>query len=133
MEGPIHTYKTFVSFGETDASGRIYYGSMYAVVHRAVEDFAMKKNIYSEWFANKEWATPVRHSEADYLAELNAGSEVDVHLYMDRIGETSFTWRFEVMHKGTLAAKVKVTHVTVDLKTGKKRPNPESLRQHLQL
>lgn len=109
MEKPIHTYKTFVSFGETDASKRIYYASIYALVHRSVEDFALAKNIYKEWFDNSDWVTPVRHSEAEYLAELNAGSEVEVQLFLDRIGQTSFTWRFEVFSEGNLAAKVRVT------------------------
>lgn len=124
----IHTQNTFVSFGDTDASGRIYYANIYGLVHKAVEDFALKAGIYKKWFCNTEWSTPVRHSEAEYLAELKSGDEVKIDLYVEKIGNSSFTWYFEVFHKDTLAAKVRVTHVTIDLKTGKPQAVPAELK-----
>lgn len=129
----LHTYKTFISFSETDASGRIYYGSIYMVAHKAIEDFAFQNKIYDNWFANPDWATPVVHSEADYKKELRSGSPVTIEVYIDKIGTTSFNVRFEFINEGDPAATVKVTHVSVDLKTKKPRPVPEELRRSFEV
>ena len=125
----VHTYETFISFADTDASGRIYYSNIYMVAHRALEDFALKNNVYEEWFTNKDWATPVRHSEADYKKELRSGSKVKIEVYIDKIGNSSFSVRFEIYNEGEPAATVKVTHVTVDIKTKNTRPVPEDLKK----
>lgn len=124
----LHRYESFVSFGDTDASGRIYFANIYNLAHRAIEDFAMKNNFYDLWFANKDWATPVRHSQADYLSELNSGSPVSIDVYLEKVGNSSFTWRYEVLSNGKPAAIIKITHVTVDLKTKRPIPVPESLK-----
>lgn len=124
----LHTQNTFVSFGDTDASGRIYYANIYGLAHKAFEEFAIQSSKYQNWFNNSEWTTPVRHSEAEYISELRSGYEVKIDLYIGKIGNTSFTWYFEIFHKDKIAAKVSVTHVTVDLKTGKACPVPEELK-----
>ncbi len=123
----IHSYNTFITFEETDASGRIYFSNIFKVAHRAMEDFALKNNVYEQWFTNSEWATPVRHSEADFKKELRSGSKVQIDMFVDKIGNTSFKIRFEISSEGEPAATVNVTHVAVDTQSKSPRPVPEEL------
>ena len=126
---PIHTWKSFISFGDTDLAQRIYFARIFDFGHRCMEDFALKKNIYADWFQNEKLATPVRHTEAEYLKSLIAGDQVEVRMFKERLGNTSFTLKYEVYKGDELAAKVLITHVTIDRKTGKSTEVPKLLKE----
>jgi len=116
---PIHIWKTWISFGDTDPAKRIYFARIFEFGHRCLEDFALKKGLYPSWFgAQVEWGTPVRHAEADYFKPLLPGDEIEVRMFGHKLGKTSFTLRYDIFKKDELMATVKITHVTVNMKTG---------------
>lgn len=126
-EKKLHAYKTWVSFADTDPAQRIYFARIFDIAHRCLEDFALRNEYYDRWFKNMEWATPIRHTEAEYFKALMPGDPLEVHLYADSMGKSSFTWRYVVLRENEIVAAVKTTHVTVDLKTSDKKPIPEEL------
>lgn len=126
---PIHVWNTWISFGDTDPARRIYFVRIFEFAHRCLEDYAIKKGIYSKWFEKVEWGTPVRHSEAEYLKPLRPGDEVQIKMFAEKLGKTSFTWRFEVFKADELMAVVKTTHVTVHIEKGITGPVPDSVRE----
>ena len=123
----LHDYKTWVTFADTDPAQRIYFARILDIAHRCLEDFALKNKYYDRWFKNMEWATPIRHTEAEYFKALFPGDALNVHMFADEIGKSSFTWRYVILRENEIVASVKTTHVTVDLKTGEKKPVPEEL------
>lgn len=125
---PIHIWKSWISFGDTDPAQRIYFSRIFEFGHRCLEDFALNNNLYSKWFKKVEWGTPVRHAEAEYFKPLEPGDEIEVRMFGDRLGKTSFTLRYEIFKQDALMAQVKITHVTINMKTGATGPVIESVR-----
>ena len=64
---PVHIYKTWISFSDTDSAKRIYFANIFDKAHRCIEDFALKKSIHKQWFKDFDWATPVVNAEANLI------------------------------------------------------------------
>ena len=123
----LHKYKTWVSFGDTDPAQRIYFVRIFEMAHRCAEHYALRGGFYDLWFKNSEWVTPVRHTEGEYFRPLFPGDELEVHMYSDSFGESSFTLRFVLVRGADIVAPVKTTHVAVNAKTGKKAKLPDEI------
>ena len=128
-DSKLHTYKTFVSFGDTDSAKRIYFARVFDIAHKCLEDFAQSKGYYERWFNKMEWATPIIHTEADYNQGLFAGDEIEVHLYPGELGNTSLQFQYVFEKDGKKVATVKTVHVSLDLETGEKKAVPTELAE----
>ncbi len=75
----------------------------------------------------------VRRAEVDYLRPFAWGDTVEAHVRIDRIGTTSLTQRFELLHAATgeLHAKIMMTVVNVHLPTGRPVPLSDAVRAYL--
>lgn len=72
------------------------------------------------------------HCEADYLAPLKLGDHLDIHMYVEHIGRTSFTFCYNIYKKdGLEAGTAKTVHVAIDKETGKKVAIPSMLLEIL--
>ena len=74
----------------------------------------------------------VAHSEVDYLIPITKfGVDYDVNLWVENIGNTSFTVAYEVVRDGVVFAKMKTVQVMIDIKMMKPRPINEVERAFL--
>ena len=74
----------------------------------------------------------VAHSEVDYLLPITKfGVDYDVNLWVESIGNTSFTMAYEVTRDGVVFAKMKTVQVMIDLAKMKSRPISETERAFL--
>jgi acyl-CoA thioester hydrolase len=74
----------------------------------------------------------VAHSEVDYLLPITKfGVDYDVNLWVESIGNTSFTMAYEVTRDGVIFAKMKTVQVMIDLAKMKSRPISEAERAFL--
>jgi acyl-CoA thioester hydrolase len=74
----------------------------------------------------------VAHSEVDYLIPITKfGVDYDVNLWVENIGNTSFTVAYEVVKDGVVFAKMKTVQVMIDIKMMKPRPINEVERAFL--
>ena len=75
----------------------------------------------------------VAHADVYFLAPIfEGGIYVDVSLWVESIGNSSFTMIYEIVNKGTLCARVKTVQVAVDESVAKSRPLNEEERAFLQ-
>jgi acyl-CoA thioester hydrolase len=75
----------------------------------------------------------VAHADVDFLAPIfEGGIYVDVELWVESIGNSSFTMIYEIKNKGALCARVKTVQVAVDESVAKSRPLIDEERRFLQ-
>jgi acyl-CoA thioester hydrolase len=74
----------------------------------------------------------VARAELDFKLPIYDGNIfVDVTLWVESIGTSSFTMVYEITHDGQLLARVKTVQVTISPETKKSRPINETEREFL--
>lgn len=128
--------KNKVRMHDTDVAGIIYFQKQFRFAHDALEDFAESEGIkFAEVFANNDYVFVIVHAEADYMAPLMLGDNLDIQVGVEHIGNSSFAIRYLIYKAGNLAGTVKTVHVTLDGKARTKIPIPndllKALKKHL--
>lgn len=75
----------------------------------------------------------VVRSEIDFLAELHFGSDVDLTLALEKVGNSSLVVLQEIRQGDSLACRARTTLVYFDTQTRRSQPIPEALRPVLEL
>ena len=125
------TSKVFVRWADLDAFGHGNNAVYLTYAELARVDWGGKE------FAPKQGSSvlvemTVAHSEADYLLPITKfGVDYDVNLWVESIGNTSFTMAYEVTKDGVVFAKMKTVQVMIDLAKMKSRPISEAERAFL--
>lgn len=74
----------------------------------------------------------VARAEVDFLAPIHqSGSTLDVEIYIEKIGNSSFVMVYEMFQGGILRARGKTVQVGVDMETEKSRPLRDYEREYL--
>jgi acyl-CoA thioester hydrolase len=125
------TSKVFVRWADLDAFGHVNNAVYLTYSELARVDWGGKQ------FAPKDPGSvlvemTVAHSEVDYLIPITKfGVDYDVNLWVESIGNTSFTMAYEVTRDGVIFAKMKTVQVMIDLAKMKSRPISEAERAFL--
>jgi YbgC/YbaW family acyl-CoA thioester hydrolase len=120
-----------VRFGDTDASGRIFYVSLLNHFDAAESEFLRYLGVGYREIQDRKVGFPRVRVECDYTGALVYDDLMRIAVTVDRIGRSSFTLAFDVSVEGRNAARGKVTIVCVDRETAKSIPLPEKLRAAL--
>ncbi|MGZ3769220.1 MAG: acyl-CoA thioesterase [Bdellovibrio sp.] len=136
MNQIFRTKKT-LKFRESDPAGIMFFGNIYGFAHDAFEEFIVSAGYkYEEWFKEKEYIIPIRHSEADFLAPLIPGKTYDISVTVESFGETSFKMKYVFSSSDAGKEKghviVRMVHSFVLVKTMQKAPIPEIVKTRLQ-
>ena len=74
----------------------------------------------------------VARAEVDYIAPIyEGGAFVDVHLWVESVGNSSFTLNYEISSNGVLHARIKTVQVAISMETKKSRPITDIEREFL--
>jgi acyl-CoA thioester hydrolase len=74
----------------------------------------------------------VARAEVDFIVPIyEGGLFVDVHIWVEAIGTSSFTLNYEISSKGVLHARIKTVQVAISLETKKSRPLSDTEREFL--
>src|SRR5262245_28724823 len=119
-------YETRVRFGDTDASGRIFYANLLRHFDAAETEFIRSIN-----WSYKNLGFPRAHVEMDFMIALAYDDTRSIAVTVDRVGTTSYTLAFHVTSDGREAAKGKIVVVAIDRSTGRPVALPEQLRAAL--
>ena len=123
--------KQYVRWGDLDAFGHVNNAVYLTYSELARVEWGGKQ------FAPKDPGSvlvemTVAHSEVDYLIPITKfGVDYDVNLWVENIGNTSFTVAYEVVRDGVVFAKMKTVQVMIDIKMMKPRPINEVERAFL--
>jgi acyl-CoA thioester hydrolase len=121
-------FQSRVRFGDTDASGRIYYVSLLNHLDAAEAEFLRSLGVGYREIQDRKTGFPRVRVECDYTGALVYDDLMDIAVTVDRVGRASFTLAFDVTVEGRPAANGKVTIVCVDRDTQRSIPLPEKLR-----
>jgi acyl-CoA thioester hydrolase len=132
----IYTNQQFVRWDDIDAFGHVNNAKYLTYIQEARFQWS-----WYQYAAKNEKPTLVEmvvaKAEVDYLVPIYEGGRFyDITLWVEQIGNSSFTLGYEVIgDNGVVHAKVKTVQVAVSMETKKSRPltDPERefLKQHL--
>jgi YbgC/YbaW family acyl-CoA thioester hydrolase len=131
MPGKPFVYQSRVRFGDTDASGRIFYVSLLHHFDAAEAEFLRSLGVGYSVIQDHHTGFPRVRVECDYTGALVYDDLMDIAVTVDRVGGASFTLAFNVTVEGRPAAHGKVTVVSIDRQKQRPIPLPEKLRAAL--
>ena len=74
----------------------------------------------------------VARAEVDFIVPIyEGGLFVDVHMWVESVGTSSFVLNYEISSKGVLHARIKTVQVAISLETKKSRPLADTEREFL--
>ncbi len=114
------TNKQYVRWGDLDAFGHVN-NSTYLIFAQEAR-YAWSKMI----------EMVVARAEVDFIAPIYTGDiYIDVEIWVNKIGTSSFGVTYEMKHENELLAVVKTVQVTVSMDTKKSRPLKDAEREFL--
>ena len=120
MDQPLHRYTGKVAFADTDASGWMHFPNIFRYVEAAEHECLRKRGVLV--YERDQGGWPRVKVSSEFKKPLLTGDDIEVHLRISEVGNSSLTWQFEVFQaNGDLAAHGSMTTVRVD-HTGKPQP-----------
>jgi acyl-CoA thioester hydrolase len=112
---------------DTDAAGIWHHSTAVRWTEDAEASLHRRLGIISETFG----ATPRAHVGYDFLSPLQFDDEVEVHLAVVKVGQSSVEYQITVEHQGELAVTGRMVTVLIDAATQRKQVWPDQLREAL--
>lgn len=125
-------HKAFVRWDDLDAMGHVNNAKYLTLAQEGRFEWSFVQNAQGN---NRPGFLEmvVAHAEIDFLAPIfEGGIYVDVALWVENIGNSSFTMLYEIKNKEQLCARVKTVQVAVDESVAKSRPLNDEERAFLQ-
>jgi len=126
-----HNFKCQVRWGDLDAFMHVNNAAYLTYIQEARVDFT----VYSRQRSNLQPVLiemVVAHADIDYINPIyDAGIEIDIDVWVSKIGTSSFVLQYELSKAGTIYAKAKTVQVTVSMDTKSSRPVNEQEREFL--
>ncbi|PYS90549.1 MAG: thioesterase [Acidobacteria bacterium] len=115
------TTRIIVRFGEADPAGLVYYPHLFHYCHIALEEFfAARCGItYEQLRARERVGFPTVNVQAEFLTPLVYGDEVEVEIFVSRVGRTSATFEYVLRRASdrTPCARATLVQVAMNLDT----------------
>lgn len=112
--------KQYVRWGDLDAFGHVNNATY--LVYAQEARFAWSKMI----------EMVVARAEVDFIAPIYTGDiYIDVEIWVNKIGNSSFGLTYEMKNGDELLARIKTVQVTVSMDTKKSRPLKDAEREFL--
>ena len=125
-------WKTRLLFVDTDASGRIHYSALFRHVEAAEMEFFRSLGRPFGGMAKDELKFPRVRVEADYKAPLVCDDILDIHVWVARIGRSSYTMAYSIRKGDVEAASARLVFACMSLKSQASHPLPPELVEKLQ-
>ncbi len=127
------TTKNKVRMHDTDMAGILYFPRQFRFAHDALEDFIESEGMtFEQIFHHEKFVFVIVHAESDYYLPVKVGDSLDIHLYVERIGSSSFTIAYKIYRDEVLVGAAKTIHVSLESDTRTKIPIPAKLRKSLE-
>lgn len=122
-----------VRFRHADPAGIMFFGNVYKIAHDTYEDFITYLGFeWSDWFKNEDWAVPIRHSSCEHFRPMFPSKVYDVHVFVERIGKSSFTLKYVFVEGDDAYCEVSLVHTFYNIKSHTKMTMPSDIRDRLE-
>jgi 1,4-dihydroxy-2-naphthoyl-CoA hydrolase len=124
-------YRTKIRLKDTDATGVLYFSEQFKFAQEAFEEFLKSRGCTWDDLMGSECFLPVVHAEADYLAPLRVGDNLEVCLSVGKVGTSSVTldYTFHDPDRKVEVGRAKIVHVATCQKSRLAVPIPKFLRE----
>jgi len=116
-----HHGKTYVRWNDLDAFGHINNANYLTFIQEVRADFTWYSRIANglkPMFSDMV----VARAEIDYLEPITEGGfDIDIAIWVSKIGNSSFTLEYELTSKAGIHAKARTVQVAVDMETKRSR------------
>ena len=127
-----HKCQLQIRWADLDAFQHVNNAAYLVYMQEARADFT--------WFSRKAKSEKpilddmvVARAEVDFISPIHdSGTMLDVEIYLEKIGNSSFVMVYEMSQGGTLRAKGKTVQVGVDMEDQKSRPLRDYEREYLE-
>ncbi|MEM6364842.1 MAG: thioesterase family protein [Planctomycetota bacterium] len=125
-----------VEFRDTDAAGITHFSAFFPMMESVEHEFlrSIDVSVMPPHDGVERLTWPRKSVSCDFHGPARFEDELLVTVFIDRLGESSLTYRFEITHDGRPIATGRITAVCCDLREGGKLIKarvPDSLRQKL--
>ena len=130
----MYVYQHKIKLHETDAAGLLFFSRQFQIIHDAYESLLETLGFgFAELIRGKDFFLPIVHAEADYKKPLFVGDLIEINVFVETIGATSFTFSYKLLNtKQEIIGTARTVHVTMDKKTSKKIDIPSDMREKIQ-
>ena len=122
-----------VRFGDCDPAGLVYYPALFHYCHVAMEEFFAARcgRSYARVMAEERLGFPTVNASAEFLAPFVYGEEVEVEVFVSRVGKSSATFEYRLRRAGEAEVRASMTLVQVAMNLDERRavPVPEEYRR----
>lgn len=127
------TYLTSVKLHHTDSAGLLFFAHQLTLVHDAYECFMEEAGVSFHYVLNEaDYLLAIVRAEADYTRPLSVGDRLEIRLYVERIGKTSFTLTYDIRSADQrIVGNARTVHVCMDKGSRQKRDLPDALKAAL--
>ena len=126
-----HKCKAHVRWNDLDAFGHVNNANYLTYVQESRADFTW-------WSRKRAGESPllmdmvVARAEVDFLEPIyEGGFDLDVEIWVTKIGNASFDLAYQMSSKGKIHANAKTVQVAVSMETKKSRPLSDIEREYL--
>lgn len=112
-----------VRFHEVDRAGIVFFGRIFEYCHVGFEELLSAMELTSV-FHDENWGMPLVHAEADFKRPMFMGEKITVSLCVEKTGEGSLTFGFEVLGAADRKVRAVAKHVHAFVELEKMRPTP---------
>jgi acyl-CoA thioester hydrolase len=122
------THSVQLRFSDTDAIGHVNHARFLSYFEEG--RLALRTKLSSDMGFDPSWI--LAHVEVDYIKQLTPSDEpVQIELWIERMGDSSFTIGSEMSHLGEVVARSKSVIVSFDYAKQKSRPLSDAERAAL--
>lgn len=126
-----YEYKWRARSSSIDETNQIYFPELFRHIDEKIEELLEQvDNPIYRLIADDGFALPVVRAEADYVAPIAFGDQVNGTIFPE-LGDSSVRFQCRGAVGNDRVFKATVVRVFVDLETFEKKPLPESLREEL--
>ncbi|MBK7104363.1 MAG: acyl-CoA thioesterase [Ignavibacteriae bacterium] len=120
-----------IMFSDTDPGGIVFFANFFKIAHFAYEQFFTSFNLKRNYFLDDEFVVPIVNSNADFKSPVKFGDVIICGVYVEKVGTTSFTLKYDMLVNNKIVAEVKTNHVFVKKSNFVKTELPNDLKQIL--
>ncbi|MEO8027791.1 MAG: thioesterase family protein, partial [Bryobacteraceae bacterium] len=112
-------YEARVRYSDTDTSARMHNAAMLIHFENAEADFLRHLGMPLSTLSESALGFPRVHVEADFLSPMRYDEVMHIAVFVERLGNSSYTLAFAARVGATQTAKGKITVVCIDPQTGR--------------
>jgi acyl-CoA thioester hydrolase len=100
-------------FSDTDPGGIVFFANFFKIAHFGYEQFFESLNLKKNYFLDEEFVIPIVNSNANFKSPVKFGDTILCGIYVEKVGKSSFTLKYDMLVNDKIAAEVNTSHVFV--------------------